>query len=101
MYSAFLYAQIHFEEIDFSIISAFKSQVSPVIAFHCIVKVSSHFPVFVTHVFCIFNSVYILGYFCVHLLQFNNNITQFVIVFSWQYRIVLVDGCSGIAPVAC
>ena len=35
----------------------------------------------------------------IHLLQFDNNNTQFVIAFSWQWRIVLVDGRCGIAPV--
>ena len=35
----------------------------------------------------------------IHLLQFDNNNTQFVIAYSWQWRIVLVDCRSGIADV--
>ena len=44
LYSAFMWISVHSGEIDFSIISALKSQVSPRIAGHC----KMHSKVYVT-----------------------------------------------------
>ncbi len=62
MYSVFLQGWIHLEEIDFSIISAFKSQVNPG-----------------RNVF-----------YYLHSLQFDGNYTQFVIAFLGNGKLLLL-----------
>ena len=59
MYSQFLWDCIHLEEMDFSIISAFKAPVNPAIGFRFKMhsKVSTHFPFLLTHVFRLINAV--------------------------------------------
>ena len=103
MYSLFLWAWIHLEEIDFSIISAFKSQVNPGIGFQHS-KVSSHFPFLVTHVFCISNAACFLCTLFVrriHSLQFdsiNKSTSRSIKDLTGKLR-QLVENLSKAAPV--
>jgi hypothetical protein len=98
---------VYLGEIDFSIISALKSQISPGIDFNYLMhsKVGSHFSFSLAHVCHIFCVVLIVGTFCVgwctRIQQQSNNMnTQFVatsLLMPWQIvavvcrcRIVLV-----------
>lgn len=80
-----------------------KSQVNSGIAFHCKMhsKVSSHVPFFgytcILHLQCgMFSTPFVRR---INALQFDDNNTQFVIAFSWQWQVIVVDCCSGIAVV--
>ena len=98
---------VYLGEIEFSIISALKSQISPGIDFNYLMhsKVGSHFSFSLAHVCHIFCVVLIVGTFCVgrctRIQQQSNNMnTQFVatsLLMPWQIvavvcrcRIVLV-----------
>ena len=71
---------VYLGEIDFSVISALKSQISPGIDFNYLMhsKVGSHFSFSLAHVCCIFCVVLIVGTFCVgrctRIQQQSNNI---------------------------
>jgi hypothetical protein len=94
---------VYLGEIDDSIISAFKSQVSPRIAGHCIMhsKLGSHFSFSLAHVCHICRVVLIVGTFCVGRCtriqqQFNNMNTQFVVASlcrPWQIVVAAVCHC--------
>ena len=77
---------VYLGEIEFSIISALKSQISPGIDFNYLMhsKVGSHFSFSLAHVCHIFCVVLIVGTFCVgrctRIQQQSNNMnTQFVV----------------------
>ena len=69
---------MHLEEIDFSIISAFKAPVNPGIGFQCKMhsKVSTHFPFLLTHVFCIINAVCFLRHVFVEYTHSKSTTTR-------------------------
>ena len=87
LYSAFMCIRVYLGEIDFLIISALKSQVSPRIAGHCIMhsKMGSHFSFSLAHVCHSCRVVLIVGTFrvgqCTQIQQqFNNMNTSLLLL---------------------